>query len=158
MHPAVPLFARWTLRFPRRSGCMASQASCPLLQIALLRPFPWTGGSCFRISPRHVLLPAPPWASPGQDPLGLTHFASVTCTASCCPQPLLSCICFVHKQQFMPVPSPVRRNLSFVCRGVLSQSFPFAPCLRPRSCCPLLVFRCHLLPVLCRLAALLSRV
>lgn len=155
MHPAVPLFARWTLRFPRRSGCMASQASCPLLQIALLRPFPWTSGSCFRISPRHVLLPASPWASPGQDPLDLPHSASVTRTASCRPQPLLSRSCFVHKQQFMPVLLPVRRNLSFVC-SVLSQSFPFAPCLRPRSCCPLLAFRCHLLPVLCRPVALLS--
>lgn len=84
--------------------------------------------------------------------------ASVTRTASCLPQPLLRHSCFVHDQQFMRMSLPVRRNLRFVCSGVLSQSFPFAPCLRPCSCCPLLVFRYHLLPVLCRLFALLSRV
>lgn len=72
MRAVIPVFTFWTPQFAP-SSCLASEDSCPLLQIALVRAFPWTGVSSFRIClPR--LLPGLRWISLGQKCLDLVHY------------------------------------------------------------------------------------
>jgi len=78
VHAVIPFFTFWTLQFVPMSRCLASEDSCPLLQIALLGPYPWTGVSCFRICLRR-LLPAFDWTSIVKECLDLVHPGFLCC-------------------------------------------------------------------------------